>query len=230
MAKANALRFSTKYQDDETELLYYGVRYLTTSSGSWLGRDPINEKGGLNLYNCFHGDPCNTIDYLGLVTGTVTVDESHETPDFWAIGWVIKLRWTPPASWKGLEPQCMPCQEAVWIQDRKYDIEHVWWDFWNKDVHTGWGKDWDETDYAGSALQWIALSRWSHDSTTMHDHAEVGPSFKIKSVFFDAIAKVKCLAGQDAGKIYATVKWGYHDFVAPNGGGSMFGGGYTIEQ
>jgi RHS repeat-associated protein len=27
MARANSFRFSTKYQDDETDLLYYGYRY-----------------------------------------------------------------------------------------------------------------------------------------------------------------------------------------------------------
>lgn len=50
MAKVNPFRFSTKYQDNETDLLYYGVRYLKTSTGGWLSRDPIGEKGGLNLY------------------------------------------------------------------------------------------------------------------------------------------------------------------------------------
>ncbi|MDB6067534.1 MAG: type secretion protein Rhs [Pedosphaera sp.] len=52
MAKLNPFRFSTKYQDDETDLMYYGYRYLKTSSGGWINRDPIEEKGGNNLY-CF---------------------------------------------------------------------------------------------------------------------------------------------------------------------------------
>ena len=36
MAKANLFRFSTKYQDDETDLLYYGYGYYnaSTSEGS----------------------------------------------------------------------------------------------------------------------------------------------------------------------------------------------------
>jgi len=50
MAKANHFRFSTKYQDDETDLLYYGYRYYNASTGRWLSRDPWEEKGGLNLY------------------------------------------------------------------------------------------------------------------------------------------------------------------------------------
>jgi len=44
MAKANPFRFSTKYQDDETDLLYYGYRYYSASIGRWTGRDPISEE------------------------------------------------------------------------------------------------------------------------------------------------------------------------------------------
>ena len=36
MAKANPFRFSTKYQDDETDLLYYGYRYYSASTGRWI--------------------------------------------------------------------------------------------------------------------------------------------------------------------------------------------------
>ena len=36
MAKANPFRFSTKYQDDETDLLYYGYRYYNPSTGRWI--------------------------------------------------------------------------------------------------------------------------------------------------------------------------------------------------
>lgn len=50
MGKLNPLRFSTKYQDGETDLLYYGKRYLNTSTGRWLSRDPIEEQGGDNVY------------------------------------------------------------------------------------------------------------------------------------------------------------------------------------
>src|SRR5262249_44385185 len=49
-AKENPFRFSTKFTDDETGLLYYGHRYYSPSQGRFLGRDPIEEKGGLNLY------------------------------------------------------------------------------------------------------------------------------------------------------------------------------------
>jgi RHS repeat-associated protein len=66
LAKANPFRFSTKYQDDESDLLYYGRRYYKPSTGTWLSRDPIQEMGGLNLY-CFVGNKTlSRVDKLGL--------------------------------------------------------------------------------------------------------------------------------------------------------------------
>jgi RHS repeat-associated protein len=67
MAKVNPFRFSTKYQDDETDLLYYGLRYLSTSRGGWLSRDPAEEDdGGPNLYGFVGNNSINFLDYLGL--------------------------------------------------------------------------------------------------------------------------------------------------------------------
>jgi RHS repeat-associated protein len=62
MAKANPFRFSTKYQDDESDLLYYGYRYYNASTGRWLNRDPLQEKGGLNLYANVGNNPINSVD------------------------------------------------------------------------------------------------------------------------------------------------------------------------
>ena len=45
MAKVNPFRFSTKYQDDESDLLYYGYRYYKPSTGTWPNRDPFGELG-----------------------------------------------------------------------------------------------------------------------------------------------------------------------------------------
>jgi RHS repeat-associated protein len=55
MARNNLLRFSTKYQDGESDLLYYGHRYYKPSTDSWLNRDPINEPGFALLLNINSG-------------------------------------------------------------------------------------------------------------------------------------------------------------------------------
>jgi RHS repeat-associated protein len=38
-------RFSTKYTDSETDLVYYGYRYYSPEMGRWLSRDPLGEEG-----------------------------------------------------------------------------------------------------------------------------------------------------------------------------------------
>lgn len=66
-AKANPFRFSTKYTDNETGLIYYGFRYYDAKNGRWPSRDPIAETGGLNLYSMMQNEPLNNTDYLGLI-------------------------------------------------------------------------------------------------------------------------------------------------------------------
>ena len=70
MAKSNPFRFSTKYQDDESELLYYGYRFYNASTGRWLSRDPKGEKGGRNLLAFCRNNPMNKADPIGLEEGT----------------------------------------------------------------------------------------------------------------------------------------------------------------
>jgi RHS repeat-associated protein len=66
MAKANPVRFSTKYDDDETGLCYYGYRYYDSGTGRWPSRDPIQERGGINLYAYVKNNPISFIDKRGL--------------------------------------------------------------------------------------------------------------------------------------------------------------------
>src|SRR5690606_7860501 len=60
--------FSTKYQDTETNFLYYSHRYLNPSIGWWLSRDPIEEQGGPNLYGFVENNSISNVDYLGKYT------------------------------------------------------------------------------------------------------------------------------------------------------------------
>jgi RHS repeat-associated protein len=65
MASADPFRFSTKYQDDETDLLYYGFRYYNPNTGRWINIDPIGEHGGANLFCFVHNSPGVFTDSLG---------------------------------------------------------------------------------------------------------------------------------------------------------------------
>ncbi len=64
-AKLNPFRFSTKWQDDESGLINYGFRYYSATLGRFINRDPIGEKGGLNLYGFCANDGVNHWDYMG---------------------------------------------------------------------------------------------------------------------------------------------------------------------
>ncbi len=59
-------RFSTKPLDAETGLYYYGYRYYDPTTGRWLSRDPIGERGGENLYGFVGNDAISYVDILGL--------------------------------------------------------------------------------------------------------------------------------------------------------------------
>jgi RHS repeat-associated protein len=79
MAKANPFRFSTKYQDDETDWVYYGYRCYNSSIGRFISEDPIGEHGGLNIYVLGINDPISRIDELGLCCDvkSVTLSKSR---------------------------------------------------------------------------------------------------------------------------------------------------------
>ncbi len=66
MAQTNPFRFSTKFTDDETGLVYYGYRYYDAAQGRWLGRDPIGERGGPNLFGMCWNNLMLFIDDTGL--------------------------------------------------------------------------------------------------------------------------------------------------------------------
>ena len=61
-----AIQFSTKLVDEEAGLSYYGYRYYDPETGRWLSRDPLGERGGLNLYGFVNNNAVNRWDYLGL--------------------------------------------------------------------------------------------------------------------------------------------------------------------
>jgi RHS repeat-associated protein len=89
IADANPIRFSTKYLDGETGLLYYTHRYYDAGKGRWPSRDPIEEAGGNNLYGMVGNDPVNWIDALGLMTYAefaAAVDAAATPRDLYKIG------------------------------------------------------------------------------------------------------------------------------------------------
>jgi len=50
---------------------YYGLRFYNAETGRWINRDPIGERGGLNLYSFVLNDHVNQIDPFGFCALTV---------------------------------------------------------------------------------------------------------------------------------------------------------------
>ena len=66
MADLNRYRFSSKEYVSQAGLYYFGNRFYEPNSQRWLNRDPIQEAGGLNLYQAVGNNPVNWIDPYGL--------------------------------------------------------------------------------------------------------------------------------------------------------------------
>ena len=64
-AKLNPFTFSTKFTDFSTGLCYYGYRWYSPRDGRWPSRDPIEEKGGVNLYGMCLNNCVSLIDTHG---------------------------------------------------------------------------------------------------------------------------------------------------------------------
>ena len=102
-------RFSTKYLDEETGLYYYGYRYYSPELGRWVSRDPIEETGGLNLYEFCGNDGVGKVDGLGLEW---TVERRH-------LGWARASRTdrTGDTLWKlGQDIMLWPEEALEWAR------------------------------------------------------------------------------------------------------------------
>ena len=113
LAQSNPFRFSTKYTDDETDLVYYGYRYYSPSLGRWISKDPIEENGGQNLYGFTDNNPLNRVDTDGRGIFDLTPGGRNAPPptaqpalpSFTPID-------SPPFEWKGHKLTC-DCDDST---------------------------------------------------------------------------------------------------------------------
>jgi len=64
----NNFKFSSEFYDSELALSYYNYRHYNPLGGRWINRDPIEERGGRNLYAFNYNMSINMIDMLGYVS------------------------------------------------------------------------------------------------------------------------------------------------------------------
>ena len=73
----NHILWNTRRRDELTGYYMYKFRHYSAELGRWLARDPIRERGGVNLYGFVGNDPFNWWDSLGC-QGVMTRDEYWE--------------------------------------------------------------------------------------------------------------------------------------------------------
>lgn len=78
-AAENPYRFSTMELHVHSGLYDYGFRFYSASLGRWINRDPLSERGGLNLYAMVRNNPVNTIDVYGLLPDLILHDDDTAT-------------------------------------------------------------------------------------------------------------------------------------------------------
>jgi RHS repeat-associated protein len=66
LSPPNTYRFASKELHANSGLYYYGFRFYDPNLQRWLNRDPIEEEGGINLYQFCGNDPIDYFDPLGL--------------------------------------------------------------------------------------------------------------------------------------------------------------------
>lgn len=81
MAAEFRIRYTSHYADVESGLVYYGLRYYAPSLGVWMSRDPLEERGDVNLYRFCLNDPVSFLDILGLLTHPEALEHYRHGPD-----------------------------------------------------------------------------------------------------------------------------------------------------
>ncbi len=94
IAMADPFRFSTKYQDNETDLLFYGYRYYMASEGRWLSPDPLGEQAFLKCHFRDLGQLRYNIGRKALYPRNLIVQGKPESKvDFMGL-WETTFYWT----------------------------------------------------------------------------------------------------------------------------------------
>jgi hypothetical protein len=98
--------------------------FYNPTTGRWLNRDPIEERGGKNLDAFVRNNPTGAIDKLGLVTGSFNVQFS--TPQFeeGLVGWSVRVvfidnRTASPAWRFAVSSTAASCWDALFF--RRFD-------------------------------------------------------------------------------------------------------------
>ena len=125
-AHAWDLLFHIEFEDPETGYHNYGYRFYIPGVGKWPSRDPIGERGGVNLYGFVGNKPSENFDNLGLaalaiqgqVQSTNIGDRFNSLPAYRSIPKNIG-RYAGPSSCMGINFGCHYTRTvAAWFDEK----------------------------------------------------------------------------------------------------------------
>jgi hypothetical protein len=179
-----------------------GMAFYNAKTGRWPNRDPMEEKGGLNLYGFVGNNSVDNFDRLGRLVGHIEVQPYYgEKVDRWfdhKRTITILAKWTPPTTgkWRNIECSCKPCQKATWIQKISrnggpYEPDAPPW-------------------FPGTENDWNCNEPFVGTEATFEDHPGYETAFKIFLKSFKArlTSQIVCVEGADKGQVYGTILWG----------------------
>ncbi len=93
LADANLYRFSSKEWHGASGLVYYGYRFYAPAWQRWLNRDPLGEKGSINLVGFTRNNPVSLYDSDGRwIIGGIIIGVAvwRAACTFWAAGMAVE--------------------------------------------------------------------------------------------------------------------------------------------
>jgi RHS repeat-associated protein len=112
---------TTTHSKTASGVYYYGYRYYSPELGRWINRDPIGERGGLNVYGFARNRAIN-IDVLGLFS--IPGFSKVWVEDFWYKSW-LRNRLHGVALWYYFA-NCDQDTGTIALRGDKYSVGLVW--------------------------------------------------------------------------------------------------------
>ncbi|MBC2600585.1 RHS repeat-associated core domain-containing protein [Puniceicoccus vermicola] len=131
--------------DTASGVTVYGFRYYDPETGKWASRDPIGERGGLNLYGFVGNDGVSRWDVLGLypVFSPWVTPVGVKLRD-WNVAFALYYHWE---SWNGNAP--FTRNDGVWGEYMKEypDVRAAAQDLLSKEASNAWRGSKDSGPY-----------------------------------------------------------------------------------
>ena len=121
--------------DIASGVTYYGFRYYDPETGRWPARDPIEERGGINLYVIVGNSLVSSGDFLGLKDYTIGSSDPTVNPDAGAGAWdsedwtwsnvalIATIETGIPFVWVGLPDATLHLHHYFGNSGNDYDID-----------------------------------------------------------------------------------------------------------